>query len=59
MCATDPGDCKKMKKDLDTDGMSLMQSVHWMENRLLYRGPGSQAVNIATTRATSHWFFWL
>ena len=28
MCPTDPEDWKELKKDLETDGMSPMQSVH-------------------------------
>ena len=47
------------RKDLETDGMSPMQLVHWMENTLLSRSPRSQAVNISTARATSPWYFWL
>ena len=59
VCPTDPEDWKKIEERLETDGMSPMQSVHYMENTLLSRSPRSQAVNISTTRVTSPLYFWL
>ena len=45
-------------RKLETDGTSHILLVHWMVKILQSRSQVRQAVNILTTRVTSHWY-WL